>query len=251
MKVCAISDLHGRVWIKDLNIDADILCIAGDFIPLNIQRDIPASRSWFKNKFIPALQKIDVEEIYIVGGNHDFLCEKDPKFIKDSLLGTNITYLQDEKAEFVDNTGSIYTIYGTPWCHRFGNWAFMVDEDTLKEKFSNIPKDLDILITHDPPTLGKVGTINQGYNAGYNAGNQELSNAIEDTWPRLVISGHIHTGNHDLDEVHCDSSDGRVRWCTTKFTNVSLLNENYSPVFKPAYFNFDVDHEVKFLETNN
>ena len=125
------------------------------------------------------------------------------------------------------------------------------DEDTLKEKFSNIPKDLDILITHDPPTLGKVGTINQGYNAGYNAGNQELSNAIEDTWPRLVISGHIHTGNHDLDEVHCDSSNGRVRWCTTKFTNVSLLNENYSPVFKPAYFNFDVDHEVKFLETNN
>jgi Icc-related predicted phosphoesterase len=251
MKVCAISDLHGKIWIKDLNINADILCIAGDFIPLNIQRDIPASKSWFKNKFIPALQKLNVDEIFIIGGNHDFLCEKDPTFIKDSLQKTNINYLQDDLYKYISKDGSIYTIYGTPWCHKFGNWAFMVDDDTLKEKFSNIPKDLDILITHDPPTLGKVGTINQGYNTGYNAGCKELSDAIRDTWPRLVISGHIHTGNHNLDEIHLDSNNGKVNLCTTKFINVSLLDENYFSAFNPAYFNFDVDHEIKLLETNN
>ena len=43
------------------------------------------------------------------------------------------------------------SIYGSPWCPLFNNWAYMLPEEQLKWKFKHIPEDLDILITHTSP----------------------------------------------------------------------------------------------------
>ena len=241
MKICALSDTHGIIDINKLNIKADILCIAGDFIPLYTQRNIIGSRYWFIDEFIPSLQKIDVEEIYLIAGNHDFLAERDPEFIRTKLIGTKITYLQDQSAEYRDSDGTIFTIYGTPWCHLFGNWAFMYSDNKLEEFYSSIPKNLDILVTHDPPKLGTVGTINEGYNKDINVGNEVLAKEIIKKSPKLVLSGHIHSGNHTIDEIKTD--DG-----ITKLANVSLLNESYIENYKPLYLEMTSSREIKILK---
>ena len=69
MKICAISDLHGRVDLSELKIKADVLCIAGDFIPLYIQRNIQKSIEWINSEFIPWLNKLDVECVLLISGN--------------------------------------------------------------------------------------------------------------------------------------------------------------------------------------
>lgn len=46
-------------------------------------------------------------------------------------------------------SGKIYKVFETLYCKIFGNWAFMCENKTLKEKFSEIPEELDILMNHD------------------------------------------------------------------------------------------------------
>ena len=41
-------------------------------------------------------------------------------------------------------------IYGTPWIPYEKTTAFGVNDTFIKEKFSQIPSDIDILITHTP-----------------------------------------------------------------------------------------------------
>ena len=54
-----------------------------------------------------------------------------------------------------------------------------------------------------------------------------LSNRIWEVKPKMVISGHIHSGDHNLVEV-----------AGTKYVNVSLLDESYSFNYKPFYFEY-------------
>ena len=62
MKVIGISDLHGNL----IDIPkCDILCIAGDIIPLNIQRNNEESEKWWKTKFLDWANKIDCGKIFI------------------------------------------------------------------------------------------------------------------------------------------------------------------------------------------
>jgi hypothetical protein len=48
------------------------------------------------------------------------------------------TILIHEEYEYLSNEGKIYKVFGTPYCKIFGNWAFMRENETLKEKFSEI-----------------------------------------------------------------------------------------------------------------
>lgn len=237
MKICAISDLHGRVDLSELKIKADVLCIAGDFIPLYIQRNIQKSIEWINSEFIPWLNKLDVECVLLISGNHDFICSYDTNF-KNLFIGTKIHYLEDSSFEYIDDNGNSILFYGTPWCHQFGNWAFMASDEFIKNKYEKIPNNIDILITHDPFSLGTVGTIQKGYYTGEQAGNKVLTDTIIhlENPPKIVFSGHIHTGNHNLDTFSIANKDGKVN--TIKFMNVSLLNEDYNHVYDPAYIDY-------------
>ena len=225
MKICAISDIHGQ--FEGLQIQpVDILFICGDIVSLRMQRNIPQSLSWFKKEFIPWCQHQPVDQIYMVGGNHDFLLEKLEKEIKKSLLGTKITILYNEGAEYMDDNGKIWTIWGSPNCHIFGNWAFMYSDEYNKEMYERMPYNVDFCITHDMG-YGRsdqcLGFISE-YERDLHRGNIPLTEVLEDRCPKYHFGGHLHTCNHDI-----------VEYTGTKTACVSLLNEQYNKVYEPLY----------------
>ena len=229
MKICAISDLHGCVDLNKLDIDGEILCIAGDFIPLSIQRNFHRSMIYIRDVFIPWANKLPVEKVFLVAGNHDFVASQ--KYIFESVFsGTKIQYLEDKLYKYLSKEGKEYSIYGTPWCHAFGNWAFMANDDFITEKYNKMPPNLDILITHDPPAIKDVGKITEGPQTGVDAGCKPLAEVIMKKCPKLVLSGHIHTGSHIIQSVLSGEN-------IITLVNVSLLNENYEHVYYPfKYF---------------
>jgi len=219
MIITAISDLHGCVNLDDLDIRGNLLCIAGDFIPLNVQSNDHKSKQWIRDILIPWTDKLDVDKVILVAGNHDWICLNSN--VEPIFKDTKIKYLQDSGCDYdIDNT--TYHIWGTPWCTRFYDWAFMESSEFIKSKYELIPEETDILITHMPPKLNNLGKIEYGVDAG----SEELAEVMLEKKPLFSMCGHIHTGNHNLEEY--------TEGCFA--TNVSLLNEQYLNVYSPRYF---------------
>lgn len=127
-------------------------------------------------------------------------------------------YIQDDEVKSL-------RIFGTPYCKMFGSWSFMKPDSFLEMLFAEIPENLDILVTHDPPTLNGMGKITQGRQNGKEAGNEILSKYILEKKPKYVFSGHIHSGNHKFEEFN-----------GIKMANVSHVDETYSPVYSVLTF---------------
>lgn len=68
MTICGISDLHGNL-INNIP-KCDVLCICGDVINLNDQRDIPASKKWWETRFIEWVKQLPCDHVIVVPGNH-------------------------------------------------------------------------------------------------------------------------------------------------------------------------------------
>lgn len=222
MKVCAISDMHGQY---DFNIEpVDILFICGDIVPLKIQRNILQSMSWFKKTFIPWCEKQPCKQIYLVAGNHDFFMENKDKELNDALISTKIIYLNNQSAEYLDEeSGKIYSIFGSPLCHIFGNWAFMYSPEYEYDEFSKMTDNCDFVLTHDAP-YGTSDVCIGGWNHKH-IGNPELRNVVLEKNPKYLFHGHLHSSNHDCEMLG-----------DTKVYNVSLLDENYYLKYYPLYF---------------
>ena len=157
MKIAAWSDGHGVLpKIKEY---ADVLIIAGDFTPLDIQRQTNECLKWFTNEFFNYVRKVNCKKVLLVPGNHDFLCERvSPKIIKEMIennadIKDKLVYLIDEEYQYKG-----LKFYGTPWCINLHNWAFYTEDP--KMSFSHIPQDCDVLITHQPPKIDRVGCSN-------------------------------------------------------------------------------------------
>lgn len=225
MKITAISDLHGNL----IEIEpCDTLLICGDISPLDIQRDYIQMTNWFFNDFYEWIYNLPCDYVILTPGNHDFWFEK---FIKASnmYLWDKLCILIHDKAKITTEDGKEYTIFGTPYCKDFGRWAFMPGNNKLEELYNEIPENIDILICHDSPLLGYIGNImeqkDEVYPNGLPAGNLYLAYAILDKKPKYVLSGHIHSGDHELKELE-----------GIKLANVSLLDESYSIAYKPLTF---------------
>ena len=108
-------------------------------------------------------------------------------------------------------------IWGSPFTPEFMDWAFMGMPEELGAIWAEIPKNLDILITHGPP----FGILDRTMR-GENAGCPKLLEAIQIKTPRIHVFGHIHEG-YGLREKN-----------GTVFMNASLCNANYELVNKPV-----------------
>ena len=105
----------------------------------------------------------------------------------------------------------------------------MADGDTLAKKYSQIPDDTDILMSHDSSSINNVGSITQRtkwVREPLDVGNPQLTNIILEKKFKLCISGHIHSGNHELTEY---APKAYIR-------NVSILDEEYDVTYEPFYF---------------
>ena len=225
MKIFAISDLHGSLTALDPS-GADIVVIAGDFSKMSGfgKWHLYDQKKWIQKTFINWINKYSDTEFVIIPGNHD-LC-------LDPTKTANIYHDLDWNIIWPDNchllidqeiTVKGLRIYGTPWVPIINyRWAFEVENDVLKEKFSKIPENLDILITHSPPRIpgNNIDFSLQTYNGPF--GSPELANEIMLKHPRYLFCGHIHTGEHTMTEFE-----------GCKMFNVSRLNEDYCIAYEP------------------
>ena len=63
-------------------------------------------------------------------------------------------------------------------------------------------------------------------------GSESLINHIDRIKPSYVLTGHIHSGCHDLVEKYNGDN-------VTKFACVSILDEQYAEFYKPLVIDFD------------
>lgn len=218
LKAYAISDIHGRLNVKIEK--SDILLISGDISPLSLQHNMMLMEGWISSRFIPWCEYQPVDKVVLIAGNHDFYLQDKAELFREQIKGTKIVYLQDEEFFYKKNENVTYKIYGTPWCKPFYNWAFMVDDDELRKKFSTIPNDVDILLTHDCP----YGYNDICFNNGKHIGNIPLMEAIKEKQPRYVFTGHLHSA--EKTPINLDKSI---------IQNVCVLGEDYEITYKPTY----------------
>lgn len=212
MIIDCISDLHG--YFPELE-GGDLLIIAGDLTMNDSLNEINRFKDW--------LVKVGskYKKTVMVAGNHDNWIEMREFFSADKSSWQHAyhCYLEDSGTEFEG-----LKIYGSPWTKRFHGMnhrcmAFTCDtEHQLHEKFSLIPDDIDILITHSPP-YGFLDKITREGNVGSTSLREHVLDRIQ---PSYHIFGHIHeNGGQQYDYIH------------TNFINASHVDECYDPIHKP------------------
>lgn len=244
LKIVAISDMHGM--LPELP-ECDVVCCVGDISPLEYQKDQTQMLGWFYLVFLPWVESLPCKKFIIVAGNHDFFLqnihrrlidESDgyrrytwrsasdvmKKLLPGNLRGkyNKLVYLCDSSYEYEG-----HRFYGTPWIGDLSNWAFYQDNDTLMEKYKNIPKQCDVIITHMPPKIDGLGEVIQGgcFNTGTDYGSQELADVLKTRDFKYALCGHVHSGQHLPVDL-----DGK------KLVNVSLKNEDYKENYYPFEF---------------
>ena len=228
MKIIAISDLHG--YLPSIKEKADILCICGDISPLNIQFNKPEMLNWLHGPFMEWIKSVPVEKVYLIAGNHDAWFEgaSKAKLMELQFLSSNkLVYLDNEVTHYIDDNGKLWSIFGTPYCKVFGTWPFMRTEETLVEKYAEIPDEVDIILSHDTP-YGVGGqdlileTVRWSNHNLKHIGNKPLVNRLKDVKYKILFHGHIHSSSHCPDEFG-----------TGKVVNVSVVDESYDLVYDP------------------
>jgi len=233
MKIIGISDIHGNLDIKIP--EADVLCICGDISPLKAQRNMPQMISWIRKRFITWIEELPVKKVFLVAGNHDFVFQnpefKDEAISSLTILSNKIVYLQDGSYEYNGKS-----FYGSPWVIGPKGWAFY--DESLENIKRTIHESIDVCLFHQPLEAVNNGRVLQipswmiGATIPSNLitdeqlhpsfGSTILDKLVEEKKPKLVMTGHVHSGNHEL-SAFCDS----------KVVNVSQLDEDYKLKYKP------------------
>jgi len=213
-----LSDTHTyhKLVTKDLP-GGDLLIHAGDITSRGHVQEIKEFCEWFDG-----LRNYDYK--IFIPGNHDFGFEHNSEKISEIIDSyKSIHLLQDNSYVFGEEAyifgGNHIKIYGSPWQPEFLNWAFNLPRNgwQLKEKWSNIPNDTDILITHGP----SYGHLDQLIGRNDHLGCELLADRIEILKPKIHVYGHIHSGR------------GYAFNGNTHFINASVLDERYRYVYKP------------------
>ena len=150
--ILATSDLHGN--LPDIKVPFDILCICGDICPAH-DHYTAYQKEWIMEEFVGWINGLPFKNqfsvVMLTWGNHDFVGEMvSEEFITEltSKTGFRLNVLKHSGVTWFGRDGSV-TLFGTPYCKIFGNWAFMVPDVTLDQKYLDIPDNLDILLSHD------------------------------------------------------------------------------------------------------
>lgn len=222
IKICAMSDLHG--YLPEVE-SCDLVLICGDIVPLRIQGRTKDSYKWFSTEFKEWAMDLPCDKVIFIAGNHELTFPNHYNDYKQLFYNdSKVTYLCHEEYIYKGPDGKEYSIFGTPYCQVFGNWAFMLSDPKLEEKYSEIPENLDILITHDAP-YGVSDVLLQKeckWATGEHIGNVPLRNAIIQKCPKYVFHGHLHSTSHEFELLE-----------NSKVVNCSLKDEFYNVLYKP------------------
>lgn len=222
MKITFISDTHSKqeMLTKDLP-GGDLIICSGDISSMGYYTEIKNFCKWY--------EKTPYEHKVFIAGNHDFGFEDSPEQVSEILKDYNINYLEDNLYILGEYPG--IKIYGSPWQPEFCNWAFNLPRTglELQEKWENIPKDTDILITHGPP-WGHLDVVRGRTD---NLGCELLRQRVDEIKPKIHVFGHIHSGYGYKFENE------------THFINASVLNESY--IYKQSPVSIEWNKEKNTL----
>ena len=224
MKICCISDTHGKH--DRLNLEAypaDMLIHAGDITSGGTFREVLIFLEWFSVQ--------DYKYKVFIPGNHDICIEeKYEDFL--TLLGrfSNIAFLHNSGIE-IDGIN----IWGSGDTPEFCNWAFNKTEEELKETWALVPKDIDILVSHGP-AYGILDLVNNTWSVDPNVGCKSLRDVVTNSDIKHCIVGHIHEQGGKSIII-----DG------TTFHNASVLDEKYKMVNAPIIIEYisDIDYQLE------
>lgn len=173
MRLALLSDTHsrhGRLSIPE----ADLVLHAGDFTRRGRLAEAVSFLDWLATWPCPRV---------LIAGNHDYIAEEEPEKIAALCREREIHYLCDSSVRL-----SGLTIWGSPWSPRFGDMAFNLERGPdIASKWSAIPENLDVLLTHTPPAR----ILDRIY-SGRHVGCADLAATIAQRPPRLHAFGHIH-----------------------------------------------------------
>jgi Icc-related predicted phosphoesterase len=180
MEFSMIADFHGRYRdFKSLRGHKNaLLIVAGD-----ITKNGTIGELYDFNEFVKTL---NYRHVIVTPGNTDLGLENPT--IVENILSDCICLID----EYVTIEG--YKIYGTPWTLPMNgvnkHIAFTGDEVLLINKFSAIPKKLDLLITHSPAR----GVLDRSLIQG-RVGSRALMLAIKEAPPKYHVHGHAHNSS--------------------------------------------------------
>jgi Icc-related predicted phosphoesterase len=225
MIITFISDTHTKHRNCELDLPGgDLLIHAGDFMNSGYEKtEAIEFFDWFDE-----INNYDYK--IFIAGNHDRWMENAPDVAKGILTGyKTIDYLEDSKIVIND-----INIYGSPWQPTFYNWAFNLPRNgvELQENWSNIPNDIEILITHGPP-WGYLDVTPYG---NLNVGCELLRVRVDELKPKIHVFGHVHSGYGYYYNGH------------THFINAAILNERYNYENKPLTIEWNCEtNELEFI----
>jgi Icc-related predicted phosphoesterase len=203
MIIDCIADLHGHYPKLE---GGDLLIVAGDLTARDIENEVALFDYWINEQ--------NYRNKIVVGGNHD-------NVLAEGRIKLQFAqYLCDSGTEFEG-----LKIWGSPWTKTFEGMnpnckAFTVDtEEELASKFSLIPDNIDILVTHSPP----YGVLDQNIEEDY-CGSSSLIKPMIYSGCKFHIFGHIHESYGKFYNAILDIT----------YINASHVNERYKPVNKPV-----------------
>lgn len=219
LKITFISDTHSQhEKLTELLPGGHILCFTGDCCEDGYQREAHNFMKWFGN-----IKSYDYK--VMIAGNHDCVFEWQPKLIQEMLQDTDmygdLIYLQDEAVELFG-----IKIYGSPWQPAYRDWSFNLPRDgvDIEHKWSQIPDDTDILLTHGPP----YKLLDYYYREHLHVGCKKLQDRVLNLNPLIHAFGHVH------------GSYGVKYFNKTTFINSAFLDEKYDPTNKPITLDLDL-----------
>ena len=238
MRILATSDMHGN--LDGISLEGiDVAIFAGDIAPLKGRGPwhVYDQIKWMRTKFKTWCEQWPNTKIVFVPGNHDFFPIARERF-GAQLIGKNLSIdlpanaemLIDKETTLTTADNEMIRIYGTPWVPIISHsWAFEQERDQLMEKFSKIPKNCDIVISHAPPHISRMETIDRSMQwGGLEAfGSCELAKYVFEQQPKMLFCGHIHTGTHE-----------KFMLGSTECYNVSRVDEDYEIAFDPLVIDY-------------
>lgn len=205
MELTIISDTHGQAASLG-HLSGDVLIHCGDVMSGWGERDIDltALDRW--------LASLDFRHILVVGGNHDHGLQR---CVEAGFPPLRSATVLEDSGVVIDGV----RFYGAPWTPGLPGHAFYLDDADISERWSRIPPDTDVLVTHTPPA-----GIRDETRRGQSVGCATLSAAVAQVRPRLHCFGHVH------------ASYGWAKRGGTRFANAALYQRVGRPLRAPLRY---------------
>ncbi len=214
MKIISISDVHGK-WNKLTIPECDVLLSVGDYSFRGEPHMVRDYHKW--------LNKQPAKHVISVQGNHEVNVEKNFEQMKAFAIE------QCPRVHFVSHDLVVIDgvkFFCSAWTPEFYMWAYNAARTLdraqtlqipyIKDKWDDIPIDVDVIATHGPAhgILDQVYYVD-GVTPKERVGCWSLLDRIVQTNAKVHVCGHIH------------ESWGTYEFQGKRFYNVSICDAVY------------------------